>query len=262
MKGKLVVYFLLMSILTLGLVQAGTLTVPLNGAEICGTATFTYPVVTSDVTNVTLWRTETNGSINLWHNIASVGNISANQSTFTISYDTTGLTDSLTYKFNMTASGSANESGYINNSNVDNTAPVVSWASANTADSSINSVKSEDFVVSITSDENLVSPTITIGSKIFTLSGSESTWSYSFSDNEIAEGSYRYSVSSLVDNTTCGNTATPITRWVVIDDGSNLAGTQVIIASGATEPVQRNPLVILLLLGIGYYLIKGKKRKR
>lgn len=262
MKGKLIMYVLLMSLLTLGLVQAGSITAPANGAEICGTYSFVYTSTLSDTTNVTLWRsTLGNGSLP-WVNVASVGNTTANQSSFTVSYNTAGVTDGVNYKWNLTATdGSGFQSGYVNNSNVDNTAPTISWAAANTPDSSTAGVKSENFVVSVTSDENLVNPTVSVGGKLFSLSGSGVAWSKSFVDNEVAEGSFRYTVTG-VDNTTCAS-STSVTRWVLIDNGRNLGGVQAVIATQTEggEP-QSNPLVIGGLLVAGYFILRGRKRRR
>lgn len=263
---KTIALMVLLSIIAISLVQAGTFSAPVGGAEICGASvTFTYVTTLSDTTNVTLWRSLANGSLP-WTNIASAPvNTTANQSSFSIVYDTTGLTDSLTYKFNLTATdGSGFESGYINNSNVDNTGPVLSFAAANTIDKDY--VYSEDFYISITSDENLGSaPTVSFKDQQFTLSGSAAAYVYDFGVNALRDDTYVYSIVGT-DNTSCANQGTPISREVNIYSKSSAGAVKAAQegAAQAAQSQQSKTVAVVIIAGAVYMMFfrQGGKRKK
>lgn len=255
----------LLLMLMVSAVSAGTILAPANGEEICGTYTFSYNVTTSDTTNVTLWRSTLSNGTLPWVNVASSGNTTANQTAFTIAYNTAGVTDGVAYSWNLTASGSATfSSDYVNSSNVDNTGAVLTFGATNTKDKDI--VTSDDFSIVFTSDENLASaPVVNFKGQYFTMSGSGVSWSYDFGVGSLRDDSYKYSISGT-DNTTCGNVGSVVTREVTIySKASAAAKVNVAEEQAQQQTAKNNKNLILVAIAIGAYVIffhkKGGRKK-
>lgn len=219
-----------------------------NKTEKCGT--FALGVVTTE-SNVIKMIVELNNTI-----VSTTTNTSANQTSWSLSVPTTTAISSgkqkITALLNVTQIGDATSAAF-NTTNIDNKGPVLSFAAANTANGI--DVASEDFVVSITSDENLARSYVTIGGKVYNLINSSTVAAaYSFSENEVPDFTYDYVVTGI-DNTTCGNTAT-LTRNVNIDlEKKSVAH----VASVTNTSNQANTsMLILAAVAIWFFFIKKK----
>lgn len=261
---KLTTLMLLVGVLLLGFAYAGALA-PSANEEVCGTYSFIYNTTLSDTVNVSLWRTEVNGSTNLWTFLAVTQNTSANQTSFTISYNTAGVDDGDGYVWNFSASDEATfESATVASALVDNTGPVISWSTAlQTRDK--DTVYDEDFYISITSNEQMLSrPTVAFKGKSFTLlNTSLFAWYYDFADGDLPDDSYVYSITGGNDNCSASNTGSnTLSQSVNIYSKSSVAVKKK-IQEQAVADEKSDRLVKLLIIGtIVYFVIKGNNGKK
>jgi len=270
---KLIGLALLLVMFSLSIVSAGTLTAPAANEEICGeTYTITYTSVLSDTVNVSIYRSLVNGS-DPWTFLVSATNTSANQSSWSLTFDTTGETDGIGYVYNATSgislnlfNGSATESDTSANINVDNTGPVITFGGSNTKDKSTEYV--QDFYLSINANEEIRSaPTVDFKGKSFTLKNSTLfDWYYDFDWNELPDDTYTYVITTGSDNTTCGNTGTGISRSVTIYSKSSVAVKQAQqqqqIEVVEQKEQSKTLLVVVAAVLVYFIFFRGKKGRK
>jgi len=243
-----------------------TLNTPAASATICG-STYSLNATTGggNATNVTFYYYNSG-----W---IAIGSNATNGTTFTLPWDTTAVSDG-TYTVNATATnGTAtvydNSTGVI----IDNTGPVVSFASGSPAD---NGQMDYQSAISVTTSESATACTLYFGNEVLTMSGSGTSWSYTFNSGP-TENIYSYYI-TCTDTTSCTNSANSATRTVTVKNSNSGGGGGAATTKKSVAPTQSilslvekiksgNKLVIIgaLLIGlvIAYSVFgKGKGNKK
>lgn len=259
---------MLVSILSLTLLM-GVVTVdyPTVGVPFNGTRTVNVSVTpgANDYVNATLSFTCTSPVTGASSgNISSQGNNTAGDTDFNMSWDTAAITGDCTgiLRANVWLLNNSQEFTTVPGIVINNTANTVSYASSSPPSTQTTSVKDGTF--SITTIEGVSSATLNIGSRSYTMTGLNDTWTYAFSKSNpvIPEGIYiGYSIS--VDGTGANDDVSSAGRDIWVNYESKSGTIYSVIQSESEEEEQSTSstnagILLLLLLGGGYLMFFRK----
>lgn len=237
-----------------------------EGDTICGSALrINFTTTESEVLNVSIRSLPISS-------VATAYNTTANQTNWSVVFITTAASDGA-YKLNITQYAATGDISGNNTVDVtiDNTAPVFTFDGLSTKNNDFT--YSEDFIVRGTTNEaSATALTISINKKLYTMSGSGTSWSRQFAVNELPDGSYPYTVITGADSTTCANTGGRSDRFVNIytkkpgavianqQDTTQQQQAQVVAAQAADD---NNTIIIVVIVAVvGLYLYNERKAKR
>lgn len=276
---KLLPIILVMLLMTIASATAVLIVKPADSAmDVCGSTNFSATIITAATArNVSFYW---NNSGTLVHICSRTNDTVADG----LSYSCTASTATITDGAQNLVAKVTNITGAVVEINVsavnefDNAGPVITFASDSTGDG--NRVdKSSDFKISITTNEAATAPYVTISGKQFLLTdgGSSRTWTHTFTDTELAQGFYTYTITPTTDNTTCATAGTPVSRDVNIKESQgakagSLASASAAASAGRSEEVAQQSLldnkttrtlglaaVVVVIYMLFFHKKKGKK---
>jgi len=236
------------------------ITSPANESVVCGTINI---IANTSGLGSSFGTNATNATFYYNEVLLGLGTPNADGTTFTYSWDTTANTatwnKTIRVQFqNSSATGFERVNESLYNIRTDNEGPVITFTSSNTGDGS--KVKCSEFTIDISANESMNSATVTINKKTYalTLGSSATTASKTFSEGDLPDNWYTYTVSAD-DTTSCTNTGSN-TRDVEIQGSKGAKSTYYAIQQ-QEQKTDNNNLIWAILMIVGFYFLFFRKRK-